>query len=79
MTALKQEAVQMIDRLPEEKVKYVIQFIRNMESPVNSEKKISPKMQAFLDLEKMKLHVSEDFDYEKELKESRELKYGSIS
>ena len=50
-----------------------------MESPVNSEKKISPKMQAFLDLEKMKLHVSEDFDYEKELKESRELKYGSIS
>jgi hypothetical protein len=31
MSELKEEAVQMIDRLPEEKVKFVIQYIQQLE------------------------------------------------
>lgn len=79
MTALKQEAVHMIEQLPEEKVKYVIQFIKNMESCLVAENIKSSKMQAFLELEKMKVLISSECDLEKELKESRELKYGSIN
>ena len=36
-------------------------------------------MQAFQNLEKLRLHLPDDFDYEKELEESRKFKYGSIN
>lgn len=75
MSELKQEAVQMIDRLPEEKVKYVIQYIQQLEiTPMNKEIEILPKMNAFQKLEKLRIHVSDDFDYDRELAEAREEK-----
>ena len=36
-------------------------------------------MQAFQNLEKLRLHLPDYFDYEKELEESRKFKYGSIN
>lgn len=76
--SLKQEAIKMVDQLSEEKVRYVIKFIQSMESSLNSEDEISPKMQAFQNLEKIRLNLPDNFDYEKELEEAREMKYGSI-
>ena len=79
MSELKQEAVQLIDRLPEEKVKYVIQYIQELQisAPAKSTA-VTPKMRAFLELENMLVPVSEELDYDKELEEAREEKYGSI-
>ncbi len=77
MSELKQAAVQMIDKLPEEKVQYVIQYIQQLELPV-SKKKVTPKMQAFLDLESMITASDEEIDYQRELAQAREEKYGNI-
>lgn len=77
MSELKQAAVQMIDKLPEEKVQYVIQYIQQLELPV-SKKKVTSKMQAFLDLESMITASDEEIDYQRELAQAREEKYGDI-
>lgn len=77
MSELKQAAVQMIDKLPEEKVQYVIQYIQQLELPV-SKKKVTSKMQAFLDLESMITASDEEIDYQRELAQAREEKYGNI-
>ena len=61
------------------KLKYVIKFIRNIDSFIKPENKIPDKMQAFQNLEKLRLHLPDDFDYEKELEESRKFKFGSIN
>lgn len=37
---------------------------------------LTPKMKAFIELEEMLTPVSEDLDYDKELAEAREKKYG---
>lgn len=76
---LKQEAIQMVNQLPDEKIKYVIKFMQGMDSSVRKGDENSPKMQAFQNLEKIRLHLPEHFDYEKELGEAREEKYGNIS
>ena len=39
---------------------------------------LTPKMKAFIELEEMLTPVSEDLDYDKELAEAREKKYGYI-
>jgi hypothetical protein len=79
MSERKQEAVQMIDRLPEEKVEFVIQYIRQLEiTSLNKEAEPSPKMKAFLELEKMLVPAAEDLDYNRELAEARDEKYGYI-
>lgn len=75
---LKQEAIQMVNQLSDEKIKYVIKFMQGMDSSVGGEDEVSPKMQAFQNLEKMRLHVTNDFDYKKELGEAKEEKYGNI-
>lgn len=80
MTALRQEAMQLIERLPEEKFPYLIQFIRELEiGTPKYEGKITPKMKAFMELEQMLVPVSDDLDYDEELAKARDEKYGNIS
>lgn len=79
MTALRKEAMQLMERLPEEKFPYLIQFIRELEieTPTHDEE-ITPKMKAFMELEQMLVQASEDLDYDKELAKARDEKYGNI-
>jgi hypothetical protein len=47
-------------------------------SSPTKEETLSPKMNAFLELEQMLIPASEDLDYDKELAEARDEKYGRI-
>ena len=85
MTALKLEAIQLVEQLPEEQMPSIIQYIRTLraktsgaEQSVGGEKALTPKMKAFLELEKMLSPVSYELDYDKELAEARDEKYGYI-
>lgn len=83
MTALKYEAIQLVEQMPEEQVPHIIQYIKELNSGcfhtvqcADDKTAISPKMRAFLELERMLVPVSRNLDYDKELAEARDKKYG---
>lgn len=83
MTALKYEAIQLLEQMPEEQMPYVIQYIKRLtdrryqKMEFSSDKATAtPKMKAFLELEEMLMPVSPELDYDKELAEARDEKYG---
>ena len=82
MTALRREAIQLVEQMPEEQMPYVIQYIQSLKESVLDinltlgEIEVSPKMKAFWDLEKMIVTISGELDYDKELAEARDEKYG---
>jgi len=82
MTALRREAIQLVEQMPEEQMPYVIQYIQALKNNVLDislslgEVNVSPKMKAFLELERMIIPVSQELDYDKELAEARDEKYG---
>lgn len=85
MTALKHEVLRLVEQMPEEQMQKIIQYIRrlNKESfcaiqDSDSDTLITPKMKAFLDLEDMLVPVSQDLDYDRELAEARNEKYGYL-
>lgn len=84
MTALRREAIQLVEQMPEEKMPYVIQYIQAIKDNVLNidlslgEIEISPKMKAFWELEKMIVPISSELDYDKELAEARDEKYGCL-
>lgn len=81
MTALRQQAVQLVQQIPEDQMPHIIQYLHSLigtvgiDRPHESEAAISPKLNAFCELEQMVKPVPE-LDYEKELEEAREQKYG---
>lgn len=77
MSALKETAVQMIQELPEEQIRFVIQYIQTLE--MKTKETVTSKMKNFLELEKMLIPASQEIDYDKELAEAREEKYGYIN
>lgn len=81
MTTLRRQAVQLVQQVPEDQVPNIIQYLHSLIGKVGidrlheSEATVSPKLKAFLDLEQMVKPVPE-LDYEKELEEARDKKYG---
>lgn len=77
MTALRQQAVQLVKQIPEDQVPIIIQYIYSLtgKTGFESESGVSPKMKAFMELEKMVKPVPQ-LDYGKELEEARDAKYG---
>ena len=60
MTALKREAIQLVEQMPEDQMPYVIQYIQTLKGKASGTEQLSsdevtvtPKMSAFLELEKM--------------------------
>ena len=76
MTALRQQAMQLVQQIPEDQVPNMIQYLLSLigevgfDRPCESETSISPKMKAFMELESMVKPVPE-LDYKKELEEAR--------
>ena len=86
MTALKREAIQLVEQMPEDQMPYVIQYIQTLKGKASGieqlssdEVTVTPKMSAFLELEKMLIPVSQELDYDKELAEARDERYGRIN
>lgn len=74
MSEKKKEAVALLERMPEDKVEFVIEFIRQMEIQTNDKSGLTPKMQAFQSLEALRKQTVPD--YGRELAEARDEKYG---
>ena len=81
MTALRQQAVQLVKQVPEDQVPNIIQYLYSLivkaglDRPLENEGTVSPKLKAFGELEKMVKPVPE-LDYKKELEDARNEKYG---
>ncbi len=78
MSEKKKEAVALLERMPEDKVEFVIEFIRQMEIQANDKSGLTLKMQAFQRLEALRKQTVPDTvpDYGQELAEARDEKYG---
>ena len=79
MTQMKERAVELIERIPDEKMFYVINILQNLEEM--SSNRPADKKQAMESLQnvlKFSGRLPEDFDADKELQEAREEKYGNI-
>lgn len=78
MSEKKREAVELVQRMPEDKVDFVIEFIRQLEIQTEESSGLTTKMQAFQRLEALRKQTVLDtvLDYEKELAEARDEKCG---
>lgn len=79
MTQIKEKAVEMIRRMPEDHMFYVVNILENLEAmaadiSVNRERAMTA-LQNILEFDK---RLPEDFDAEKELQEAKKEKYGSF-
>ena len=77
MTLERKEAFQLLEKMPEDKIKLIIQYIQKIE--ITSEKndsQVNDSLNALKELQELSGRLPEDFDYEKELQEALEEKYG---
>lgn len=79
MTQMKERAVELIERIPDEKMFYVINILQNLEE-MSSNRPADKKqtMETLQNVLKFSGRLPEDFDADKELQEAREEKYGNI-
>ena len=79
MTQMKERAVELIERIPDEKMFYVINILQNLEE-MSSNRPADKKqaMEALQNVLKFSGRLPGDFDADKELQEAREEKYGNI-
>ena len=80
MTMLKERAVDMISRMPEEKLYYVVQLLESVEglseNTVQGVK--TPEQRALEDLQRFRKRSDVEIDYKAELAKAREEKYARI-
>jgi len=77
LTAERKEAFQLLEKMPEDKIKLVIQYMHRIEvSSVKNDSQIKERLNALKELQELSGRLPEDFDYEKELQEALEEKYG---
>lgn len=77
MTMIKEKAVEMLKTLPDEKVVYLIKIMEGLEG-LGETSQVSQKREALKNIQKFRGRLPEDFDYKKELAESREERYADI-
>lgn len=80
MTLIKEKAIEMIQRMPEDNMVYVIRILQNLETmSADKEKEKQKAKTALMDILNMEKRLPEDFDYKKELQEARLEKYDNFS
>ena len=72
MTAIRQEAIELLEKVPEDKLIFIIQIMQGVNGLNNNQ---SEKKEAFEKLESLKKKGTIT-DYDAELVSYRELKYG---
>lgn len=79
MTLIKERAIKMIQRMPEDNMLYVINILQNLEAMSIDKRKDTKKAQmALTQILNMEKRLPADFDPDKELQEAREDKYGNF-
>ncbi len=74
MTTLRKNAMDLLEQMPEDKLYFIVQIMQGVKGPYGTEKQAA-KDQAFEMLEGIRKKVPE-LDYDKELENYREEKYG---
>lgn len=81
MTFIQQQAIELIQQLPDDKIQAFITLasdeIKLME--FKKQEQVSKRKQAFETLEKLQLDLPADFDADTELNAALEEKYGTIA
>lgn len=70
MTQVKERAFQMLRDLPDEKVIYIVKIMEGLEG-LGAPSQTQTKKEALASIQKFRGRLSGDFDYKKELEESR--------
>lgn len=79
MTLIKESAIKMIQRMPEDNMLYVINILQNLEAMSTDKEKDRQKAQtALAEILNMEKRLPEDFDPAKELQEARKERYGDF-
>lgn len=80
MTLLKEKAVEMIRRMPEDNMMYVINILQNLEAMSKDRDEDKKRARTTLaEILSMEKRLPNDFDPEKELEEARTEKYENLS
>ena len=80
MTQIKERAVEMIRRMPEDNMLYVVNILQSLEAmTVDKEKDKQRARAALADILNMEKRLPDDFDEKKELAEARMERYGHFS
>ena len=74
MTALRKDAIELLEKIPEDKLYFVIQIMQGVNG-LYGDSDLVDKEKAFERLEQVRRKIP-DLDYDKELAEYREEKYG---
>ena len=82
MSALRQEAIELIQNIPEAKIVYIVGILKNLSGLCNEEKadKQKPRQPspAFMRLLRYKGTIDVDLDYKSELAKARDEKYADF-
>ena len=79
MTLIKERAIKMIQRMPEDNMLYVINILQNLEAMSIDKRKDTKKAQmALTQILNMEKRLPADFDPNKELQEARDEKYSNF-
>lgn len=77
MTAERKEAIKLLERMPDDKIKLIVQYMQKIEiMPVKTDFEVMEGLNALKEIQAMAGRLPEDFDYDKELEEALEEKYG---
>lgn len=77
MTLERKEAFQLLEKMPEDKIKLIIQYMQKIEiASEKNDSQVNDSLNALKELHELSDRLPEDFDYEKELQEALEEKYG---
>ncbi|MDE6600957.1 MAG: dihydrodipicolinate reductase [Lachnospiraceae bacterium] len=80
MTLMKEKAVEMIRRMPEDNMTYVINILQNLEAMSADRSEDKKRAQnALAEILSMEKRLPDDFDPEKEIREARTEKYENPS
>ncbi len=79
MTLMKEKAVEMIRRMPEDNMTYVINILQNLEAMSIDRNEDKERAQnALAEILSMEKRLPDDFDLKKELEEARAEKYENL-
>ncbi len=77
LTAERKEAIKLLERMPDDKIKLIVQYMQKIEiMPVKTDFEVMEGLNALKEIQAMAGRLPENFDYDKELEEALEEKYG---
>lgn len=77
MTLERKEAFKLLEKMPEDKIKLIIQYMQKIKiASEKNDSQVNDSLNALKELHELSGRLPEDFDYEKELQEALEEEYG---